>query len=134
MPSPSSLPSAVRAALGLAATMVDEARHLPDKAIEMPMRAISQALQLSLRAQQRYAALAARGDEIISGRRTTDEAPSWATFDDPIEAPQVVVAPAAERANRRPKPRPAKTVRAPRNGKASAFDAVEEPAPDSDAS
>lgn len=76
------LPSPVRVALGLAATMLDEARSLPDKAIEMPMRAISTALKLSLRAQQRYAALAARGDEVIAARQTAEEAPGWATFDD----------------------------------------------------
>ncbi len=76
------LPSPVRAALGLAATMLDEARHLPDKAIELPMRAVSTALKYSLRAQQRYAELAARGDEIISARQTGDAAPSWAKFDD----------------------------------------------------
>ena len=76
------LPSPVRAALGLAATMLDEARHLPDKAIELPMRAVSTALKYSLRAQQRYAELAARGDEIIAARQTGDEAPSWAKFDE----------------------------------------------------
>lgn len=77
------LPSPVRAALGLAATVLDEARHLPDKAIELPMRAVSTALKMSLRAQQSYAALAARGDEVLAARSTRDHAPAWATFDDP---------------------------------------------------
>jgi hypothetical protein len=76
------LPSPLRAALGLAALVLDEARHLPDKAIELPMRAVSSALKYSLRAQQRYAELAARGDEIIAARQTGDAAPSWAQFDD----------------------------------------------------
>jgi hypothetical protein len=116
------LPSPVRAALGLAATMLDEARHLPDKAIELPMRAVSRALQLSLRAQQRYAALAARGDDVIAARQVSDEPPEWATFDDPVE-------PGAS--SPRPKPRPAKTVRAPRTGKASAFDDVGDEEPSS---
>ena len=107
------LPSPVRAVLGLAATMLDEARHLPDRAIELPMRAISQALALSLRAQQRYAALAARGDEIIAARQVRDEPPEWATFDEPVEPPRPVE-----------DVRPAKTVHQPRTGKASAFDAV----------
>lgn len=62
--------------------MLDEARHLPDKAIELPMRAVSNALKYSLRAQQRYAELAARGDEIIAARQTGDAAPAWARFDD----------------------------------------------------
>jgi hypothetical protein len=104
------LPSAVRAALGLAATVVDEAKTLPDKAIELPMLAVSKTLQLSLRAQRGYAALAARGDEVLATRRITDEAPDWATFDEPVEK----AAPS----------RPAKTVRAPRNGAPSAFDTV----------
>jgi hypothetical protein len=76
------LPSPLRAALGLAATVVDEARHLPDRAIELPMQAVSWSLQMSLRAQQRYAALTARGDEVLAARETGDEPPSWATFDD----------------------------------------------------
>jgi hypothetical protein len=46
------------------------------------MRAVSIALKYSLRAQQRYAELAARGDEIIAIRQTGDDAPSWARFDD----------------------------------------------------
>jgi hypothetical protein len=46
------------------------------------MRAVSTALKYSLRAQQRYAELAARGDEIIAARQTGDAAPSWAKFDD----------------------------------------------------
>jgi hypothetical protein len=107
------LPSPVRAVLGLAATMLDEARHLPDRAIELPMRAVSQALALSLRAQQRYAALAARGDEIIAARQVRDEPPEWATFDEPAEQP-----PQLHNGH------PAKSVRPPRTGKASAFDAV----------
>jgi hypothetical protein len=105
-----SLPSPVRAALGLAATLLDEARTLPDKAIELPMLAVSKTLQLSLKAQQRYSALEARGDEVLSGRQATDEAPEWATFDPP--AADVTVS------------TPQKKVNAPRNGAPSAFDAV----------
>jgi hypothetical protein len=108
------LPSAVRAALGLAATIVDEAKTLPDKAIELPMLAVSKTLQFSLRAQRRYSALAARGDELLSGRPVTDEPPEWATFDEPVDAPT----------DPAPKPRTRKTVRAPRTGAPSAFDSV----------
>jgi hypothetical protein len=75
------LPTPVRAAIGFAATALDEVRHLPDKAIELPMLAVSTALQMSLRAQQRYAALTARGDAVLAGRLTSDDAPPWATFD-----------------------------------------------------
>ena len=100
------LPTPLRAALGVVATVLDNAKDFPDKAIELPMLAVSTALQMSLRAQQRYAALAAKGDELLSGRRTTDEPPPWATFDDDAVIPTT------------------KTVRKPRNGAPSAFDAV----------
>lgn len=77
------LPQAFRAAVGLAAEAVEQARHLPDRAVELPMLAMSTALQLSMRAQQQFARLAAKGDEILSHRPATDEPPEWATFDDP---------------------------------------------------
>lgn len=76
------LPTPLRAALGLAVTVADEARRFPDRAIELPMLAVSTALQMSLRAQQRYAALTAKGDAVLSGRRVGDEPPEWARFDD----------------------------------------------------
>jgi hypothetical protein len=133
-----SLPTPFRAALGLVATALDEARNLPDKAIELPMLALSTALQLSLRAQQHYARLTARGDEVLSQRAVGDDAPPWATFDEPAAAPTVVTSadgtsadgtPARAPAKANPKPKakanaPRKTVRAPRTGKPSAFDAI----------
>jgi hypothetical protein len=109
------LPTPLRAALGLVATALDEARTLPDKAIELPMLAVSTALQMSLRAQQRYAHLAARGDELLNRREATDEPPEWATFDAPIAVEKLDLD--------EPRP-PRKTVRKPRNTKPSAFDAI----------
>jgi hypothetical protein len=100
------LPTPLRAALGVVATVLDNAKDFPDKAIELPMLAVSTALQLSLRAQQRYAALAAKGDNLLAGRHVTDEPPAWATFDD------------------EPAPPVTKTVRRPRNIAPSAFDAI----------
>jgi hypothetical protein len=111
------LPTPLRAAIGLVATAVDEARHLPDKAIELPMLAVSTALQVSLRAQQRYAHLAARGDELLNRRDTTDEPPSWASFDEPVAVEHLDIA------EEKPKA-PRKTVRRPRNAKPSRFDAI----------
>ncbi len=116
----SQLPTPVRAALGLVATAVDEARHLPDRAIELPMLAVSTALQLSLRAQQRYAHLAARGDELLNHRAVTDEAPPWATFDEPEPEPEPVEAPPIGEGTKRPR----KSVRRPRTGKPSPFDVI----------
>jgi hypothetical protein len=151
-----SLPSPFRAAVGLIATVADEARNFPDKAIELPMLAVSTALQVSLRAQQRYAQLTARGDEILNSTPTTDEAPPWATFDEPVldepvldeavlddfateEADAEAIASALDEAGEdvappaKAQPRPRKTTRKtvtrPRTtptGKASAFDAVGE--------
>ena len=106
------LPMPIRAALGLVATARQEAKNLPDKVIELPMLAVSTALQISLRAQQRYAHLAAKGDELLAGRETTDEPPPWATFDAPVEFPGP------------DRPRGRSAIRRPRNGKNSAFDAV----------
>jgi hypothetical protein len=103
--------------LGLVAAAMEEARTLPDKAIELPMLAVSTALQISLRAQQRYAHLAARGDELLNRRPATDEPPEWATFDAPIAVEKL------DLVDDEPRP-PRKTVRKPRNTKPSAFDAI----------
>ena len=81
------LPAPLRVVVGLAATAADEARRLPDRAIELPMLAVSTALQASLRVQQRYARLAARGDAVLNHRPTTETPPEWATFDDPVDMP-----------------------------------------------
>ncbi|HET6876505.1 MAG TPA: hypothetical protein VFH38_03150 [Jatrophihabitans sp.] len=78
------LPGPVRAAVGLVASAADEARRLPDRALELPMLAVSTALQASLRAQQRYARLTARGDEVLNRTRPSDEPPEWAKFDEPV--------------------------------------------------
>lgn len=142
-----SLPGPVRAAVGLVAVVADEARTLPDRAIELPVLAVSTVLQLSLRAQQRYAQLAARGDDILNGRAASDEPPPWATFDDPITADSA--APGTPDASNAPseefvdtadegadtagdvadldvdiEPGPGKTVNARRDAAPSRFDAV----------
>ena len=81
------IPTPLRAALGLVANAIEGARTLPDKAVELPVLAVSTALQFSLRAQQRYAEFALRGDELIGRLRgLPEEPPSWATFDDEGEA------------------------------------------------
>ena len=95
-------PGPVRAVVGLLANAADEAKHLPDRAIELPMLAVSTALQLSLRAQQRYARLAARGEDVLNRRPPGDEPPAWATFDEPVSLDELATGPggdgAAERA------------------------------------
>ncbi|PZA20745.1 hypothetical protein DMO24_13910 [Modestobacter versicolor] len=76
----------VRAVAGLAATVLDEARKLPETLPGLPVRLIGQALQTSLRLQQQYSGLVARGDEVFTGLRGDDE-PGMATFDDDLPAP-----------------------------------------------
>ena len=48
------------------------------------MLVVSTALQASVRAQQRYARLTARGDAVLDRSHPTDDPPAWATFDDPV--------------------------------------------------
>ncbi len=92
------LPGPVRATLGLVVVTVENARSLPAKAIEVPVAAVSSVLQLSLRAQQRYAELTIRGDDVLARLRgVPEDAPTWATFDEP---------PTADTGNGRPSPSP----------------------------
>lgn len=83
------LPGPLRAAVGFVASAADEAKRLPDRALELPMLAVSTALQASVRAQQRYARLTARGDEVLNRTRPTDEPPEWAQFDAPVPVEDV---------------------------------------------
>jgi hypothetical protein len=78
------LPTPVRAAIGLAATLLDRLRQMPADAPEVPVQIVGAAMQLSLRVQQQIAAYVARGDQVLAHiRGLSDEAPSWATFDEP---------------------------------------------------
>ena len=75
------IPPPLRAAAGLAALTIDTARRVPQQLVGLPVLAVSTALQASLTAQQTYAALIARGDEVLGQLRRGDDAP-WARFDD----------------------------------------------------
>jgi hypothetical protein len=104
------IPEPVRAAAGLAATVLDEVKKLPETLPGIPVRAVGLAMQAALKLQQEYAGLVARGDELFTGIRGENE-PGMATFDDDDEP-----APAA----------------APSGYRESAFDRAEAPAPDAD--
>ena len=78
------IPEVVRAAAGLAATVLDEARKLPETLPGLPVRVIGMAMQQAMKVQQQYAGLVARGDELFTGIRGEDE-PGLATFDDDVE-------------------------------------------------
>jgi hypothetical protein len=108
------IPTPLRAALGLMANAIEGARTLPDKAVELPVMAVSTALQFSLRAQQRYAELTLRGDELLSRLHgLPEEPPDWATFDDESVGPD----PAAPSAQ--PAPPPPSAAKQPRARKAA---------------
>jgi hypothetical protein len=75
------IPEVVRAAAGLAATVLDEARKLPETLPGLPVRILGIAMQQAMKVQQQYAGLVARGDELFTGLRGENE-PGLATFDD----------------------------------------------------
>lgn len=97
----SPLPFPVRIAAGLVVTAVEQARELPRHAVELPVTAVSQALQVSMRLQQTVTELAIKGDRALGTLRPADDVPSWATFDDDLtdlQAADLSVAAAAEQA------------------------------------
>lgn len=79
------LPFPVRIAAGLVVTAVEQARDLPRHAVELPVTAVSQALQVSMRVQQKVTELAIKGDRALGTLRTDDDVPSWAVFDDDLD-------------------------------------------------
>ncbi|QUQ69136.1 lipid droplet-associated protein [Kutzneria sp. CA-103260] len=83
----SSLPLPVRIAAGLAVTAVEQARKLPEQLTGLPVTVVSQALQLSMRVQQRVTELAIKGDDALASLRPVEETPEWATFDEDEEEP-----------------------------------------------
>ena len=80
------IPQAVRAAVGLAATVIDDARQLPHTLFALPVRVIGLAMQATMKVQQQYSGLVARGDEVFTGLRGESE-PGLATFDEDLPAP-----------------------------------------------
>ena len=80
----SSLPFPVRVAAGLVVSAVEEARDLPRTVVGLPITAVSQVLQIGMRAQQMVTELAIKGDMALDGMRPVEEAPSWARFDDDV--------------------------------------------------
>jgi hypothetical protein len=83
----SPLPLPIRLAAGLAAIALERARKLPQDVSEWPMTAVSQALQISMRVQQRITELAIKGDEALAALREPEEEPPWAVFDEDLPEP-----------------------------------------------
>jgi len=78
------LPLPVRVAAGLVVTAVEQARDLPRLALELPVTAVSQALQASMRMQQKVTELALKGDRVLGAGTPIEDEPAWATFDDDL--------------------------------------------------
>ena len=76
------LPLPVRIAAGLVVTAVEQARDLPRLALELPVTAVSQALQASMRLQQKVTELAIKGDRVLGVGPPIEDEPAWATFDE----------------------------------------------------
>ncbi|OHU30862.1 lipid droplet-associated protein [Mycobacteroides franklinii] len=85
-------PFGVRLLLGVAATVLEETRKLPQAVLTYPMTAASQTVQNFMRFQQTVTELAIKGDEAWENIfPPTDEQPEWATFDedlDELDAPE----------------------------------------------
>lgn len=79
------LPMPIRVAAGLVATALEEAQELPRKLTELPVTAVSRALQTSMRLQQRVTELAIKGDRALGVLRPVPETPAWARFDEDEE-------------------------------------------------
>jgi hypothetical protein len=80
------IPQAVRAVVGLAATVIDDAFRLPRTLPSLPVRVIGLAMQATMKVQQHYSGLVARGDEVFTGLRGESE-PGLATFDEDLPEP-----------------------------------------------
>jgi hypothetical protein len=80
----SPLPLPVRVAAGLVASAVEQARELPRLVVELPVTAVSQALQASMRVQQKVTELAIKGDRLLGVGPPIEDEPAWATFDEDL--------------------------------------------------
>ncbi|WP_430331502.1 lipid droplet-associated protein [Rhodococcus sp. ACT016] len=75
-------PFMARVAAGMAITAYEEALKLPSTAMTLPMTAVSQVLQTTMRVQQSMTALAIKGDQAFCVFDRHEEEPSWAVFDE----------------------------------------------------
>ena len=68
---PKQVPTPVAAALGLVPTVLDGARRLPGKAVQLPVLAVSSALTALDSAKKEYDELAGRGERLVARLRGT---------------------------------------------------------------
>src|SRR3712207_2953102 len=91
------IPQVVRAVVGLAATVLEDALHLPRALPSLPVRVIGLAMQATMKVQQHYSGLVARGDEVFTGLRGESE-PGLATSDEDLPEQNAGSTPACDRA------------------------------------
>ncbi|MEH3157173.1 MAG: lipid droplet-associated protein [Gordonia paraffinivorans] len=83
-------PFAARVMTGLLVTAIEETRKLPTTAVTLPMTAVSTTVQVAMRLQQNIAELAIKGDDALDHWfHRAQEQPSWATFDEDLDALRV---------------------------------------------
>jgi hypothetical protein len=77
---PKNVPSPVAAALGIVPAVVDSAKRLPGKAVQLPVLAVSTALTALETARREYDDLAGRGERVVARLRgkSFDELEDWA--------------------------------------------------------
>ncbi|MDT7805022.1 MAG: hypothetical protein QOI78_8455 [Actinomycetota bacterium] len=80
-------PLPLRVAAGLAVSTAERVRELPRQLAGLPVTVVSQVLQASMRVQQHVTELAIKGDNALSNLRPVEDTPSWATFDEDLDAP-----------------------------------------------
>jgi hypothetical protein len=79
-------PLPLRVAAGLAVSTAERVRELPRQLAGLPVTVVSQVLQASMRVQQHVTELAIKGDNALSSLRPVEDTPSWATFDEDLDA------------------------------------------------
>ncbi|WP_329055342.1 lipid droplet-associated protein [Amycolatopsis sp. NBC_01488] len=90
-------PLPLRVAAGLAVSTAERVRELPRQLAGLPVTVVSQVLQASMRVQQHVTELAIKGDNALSSLRPVEDTPSWATFDEDLDAaPQPSRTPVAD--------------------------------------
>src|SRR4051794_37833126 len=86
---PKTVPTPVAAAIGLVPTVIDSAKRVPAKVVQLPVLAVSTALTRLAEAQQAYDDLAERGERFVSHLRGNGSGPAdvqeWLTEHVPTE-------------------------------------------------
>jgi hypothetical protein len=84
---PKTVPTPLAAALGLLPTVLDSARRFPIKVVQLPVLAISAALETLNAWQQEYDNLAGRGERLVAqlrGHRVHGEVEEWLSEPDEV--------------------------------------------------